>query len=169
VFDWRITGGSSRSVASKARVWPAIALKAVFALETALESCSPRPAIAVVSRAELTMKRESRLWSAFSSWADRDVVVGDAGERGGADHRGRPFVQLLFDFDVDFGQVVFGEADALHRAGGRAADQHLVVGHELAGVLEDQRVLVAAAAAEEDDREDDQGCGQRDDRGDARG
>jgi hypothetical protein len=38
-------------------------------LETALESCSPRPATAVVSLAELTMKRESRFWSALSSRA----------------------------------------------------------------------------------------------------
>jgi hypothetical protein len=60
VFDWRRTGGSSRRVWSKASVWPAIELKAVLALEIALESCSPRPATAVVSRAELTTKRESR-------------------------------------------------------------------------------------------------------------
>ena len=84
-------------------------------------------------------------------------MVGDAGERGGADHRGRALVQLLFDVDVDFGEVVVGEVDAFDRADRRAADQHLVVGHELAGVLEDERVLVAAAAAEEDDREDDHG------------
>ena len=38
-------------------------------MEIALESCSPRPATAVVSRAELTTKRESRRWSAFSSRA----------------------------------------------------------------------------------------------------
>ena len=87
--------------------------------------------------------------------ADRDVVVGDAGERGGADHRGRALVQLLFDADFDLGQVVVGEADAFDRADRLAADQHLVVGHELGGVLEDQLVLVAATAAEEDDGERD--------------
>ena len=82
-------------------------------------------------------------------------MVGDAGERGGADHRGRALVQLLFDADVDLGQVVVGELDAFDRADRRAADQHLVVGHELGGVLEDEGVLVAAAAAEEDDGEGD--------------
>jgi hypothetical protein len=44
VFDWRSTGGSSRSVASKFSFWPAIASKAVVALVTALESCSPSAA-----------------------------------------------------------------------------------------------------------------------------
>ena len=48
----------------------------------------------------------------FGPGADREVVVGDAGERGRADHRRRPFVQLLFDFDVDFGQVVRAQVDA---------------------------------------------------------
>ena len=87
--------------------------------------------------------------------ADRDVVVGDAGERGRANHRGRALVQLLVDADFDLGQVVVGEADAFDRADRLAADQHLVVGHELGGVLEDELVLVAAAAAEEDDGEGD--------------
>ena len=87
--------------------------------------------------------------------ADRDVVVGDARERGGADHRRRALVQLLFDFDLDLGQVVVGELDAFDRADRRAADQDLVVRHELAGVLENERVLVAAVAAEEDEGEDD--------------
>ncbi len=92
---------------------------------------------------------------AVRAGADRDVVVGDAGERGGADHRGRPLVQFLADFDVDFGEVFVAEVDAFDRADRRAADQHLVVGHQLAGILEDERVLVAAAAAEEDDPEGD--------------
>ena len=39
VFDWRRTGGSRRSVWSRATFWLAIALKAVLALEIALESC----------------------------------------------------------------------------------------------------------------------------------
>ena len=69
VFDCRRTGGSRRSVWSKATFWLAIAPKAVLALEIALESCSPRPAIAVVSFAELTTKRSSRCWSALSSRA----------------------------------------------------------------------------------------------------
>ena len=87
--------------------------------------------------------------------ADRDVVVGDAGEGGRADHRGRAFVQLLFGGDLDFGEVVVGEADAFDRADRLAADQDLVVGDELARVLEEQRVLVFAAAAEEDHAEGD--------------
>ena len=94
-------------------------------------------------------------------------MVGDAGERGGADHRGRAFVQLLADFDVDFGQVFVAEVDAFDRADRRAADQDLVVGHQLAGVLEDERVLVAAAAAEEDDREDDHDDREGRDHGDS--
>ena len=54
-----------------------------------------------------------------------------------------------------FGQVVVGQLDAFDRADRLAADQDLVVGHELAGVLEEEVVLVAAAAAEEDDGERD--------------
>ena len=77
-------------------------------------------------------------------------------------------MQLLVDFDVDFGQVVVAELDAFDRADRRAADQHLVVGHELGGVLEDERVLVAAAAAEEDDREHDHRHRQGRDHGDSR-
>ena len=69
---------------------------------------------------------------------------------------------------VDLGEVVVGELDAFDRADRLAADQHLVVGHELAGVLEEQVVLVAAAAAEEDDAERDhdhrQGRDHRDSR-----
>ena len=55
-------------------------------------------------------------------------MVGDARERGGADDRGRALVQLLFDRDLDFGEVVVGQLDALDRADGLAADQDLVVG-----------------------------------------
>ncbi len=232
VLLWRMNGGSRRSVWSSASFWPAIAPKAVLALEIALESSLPRWATAVESLLELTTKRSSRPWSAFSSrvegggpvqrraevleglvgvlaavrelfgvaadelaqgaahrrregveelvevdlgrgraeaegrafverraavrpGADRDVVVGDAGERGGADHRGGALVQFLFDADFDLGQVFVGEADAFDRADRLAADQHLVAGHELGGVLEDELVLVAATAAEEDDAEGD--------------
>ncbi len=243
----RITGGSRRRVWSRATFSEAIASKAVLALEIALESYSPRSATVVESLLELTMKRDSSRWSAFSSpakapvrfsagpkyligfvgglglagverrvaldevgealphrrregveelvdvdrgrgrgeaelgavverrvavrpGADRDVVVGDAGERGGADHRGRALVQLLFDLDVDLGEVVVGELDAFDRADRGAADQDLVVGHELAGVLEDERVLVAAVAAEEDEGEHDhRDCEGRDDGDPARG
>ena len=107
--------------------------------------------IGVVVEARPSSAPSSSAGLLFGPGADGDVVVGDAGEGGGADRRGGAFVQLLVDGDVDLGEVVVGEADAFHRAGRRAADQDLVVGHQLAGVLEDERVLVAAAAAEEDD------------------
>ncbi len=64
-------------------------------------------------------------------------------------------MQLLFDAYLDLGQIVIGEVDALDRAHRLAADQYLVIGHELGCVLEDQLVLVAAVAAEEDDGEGD--------------
>ena len=73
-------------------------------------------------------------------------------------------MQFLFDRDLDFGEVVVGELDAFDRADRLAADQDLVVGHELAGVLEEQVVLVAAAAAEEDHAERDHDHRQADDR-----
>jgi hypothetical protein len=38
VFDWRRTGGSSRSAWSRATFWLLIDLNAVVALETALDS-----------------------------------------------------------------------------------------------------------------------------------
>ena len=69
----------------------------------------------------------------------------------------RALVQLLADADDDLGQVVVGQLDAFDRADRLAADQHLVVGDELAGVLEEEVVLVFAAAAEEDDGERDHG------------
>jgi hypothetical protein len=89
--------------------------------------------------------------------ADRDVVVGDAGERGRPDRRRRPLVQFLADADDDLGQVVVGQLDAFDRADRLAADQHLVVGNELARVLEEQVVLVFAAAAEDDHGEGNHG------------
>ncbi len=82
-------------------------------------------------------------------------MVGDAGERGGADDRGRALVQLLVDADFDLGQVVVGQVDAFDRADRLATDQHLVVGHELGGILEDELVLVPATAAKQDDSEGD--------------
>ena len=87
-------------------------------------------------------------------------MVGDAGERGGTDRRRGALVQFLFDADNDLGQVVVGQLDAFHRANRLAADQDLVVGHELAGVLEEQVVLVFAAAVEDhvaegEDRDDE--------------
>jgi hypothetical protein len=77
-------------------------------------------------------------------------------------------VQLLAHFDVDFGEVVVAEVDAFDRSGRRAADQHLVVRDQLAGVLEDEGVLVPAAAAEVDDCECDHGHREGRDDGDSR-
>ena len=64
---WRITGGRRRRVWPRAMFSEAIASKAVLALEIALESSSPRWAIAVESLLELTMNARSSRWSAFSS------------------------------------------------------------------------------------------------------
>ena len=62
-------------------------------------------------------------------------------------------MQLLFDFEILTSARLFvGQLDAFDRADRLAADQDLVVGDQLARVLEEQRVLVPAAAAEEDDR-----------------
>ncbi len=106
---------------------------------------------------------------AVRAGADRDVVVGDAGERGGADRRRGALVQLLFDADLDLGEVVVGQLDAFDRADRLAADQHLVVGHELARVLEEEVVLVFAAAAEDHDRERDHHHRERRDHRDSGG
>ena len=67
-------------------------------------------------------------------------------------------MQLLVDADLDLGEVVVGELDALHRADRAAADQDLVVGDELARVLEDEFVRVPVAIEEEDvdEREGDE-------------
>ena len=74
-------------------------------------------------------------------------------------------MQFLVDADFDLGEVVVGEADFFDRADRVAADQHLVAIDELAGVLEDELVLVAAVATEEDRREQyDHDCQRRDDR-----
>ncbi len=106
---------------------------------------------------------------AVGAGADRDVVVGDAGERGRTDDRRGALVQLLFDADHDLGEVVVGQLDALDRADRLAADQDLVVGNELAGVLEEEVVAVLAVAAEDDDAERDHRNRQHRDRRDSRG
>ena len=64
-------------------------------------------------------------------------------------------MQFLFHGDLHFGEVVVGQIDAFDRAGGLAANQHLVVGDELAGVLEKQVVLVAPVTPEENHPEGD--------------
>jgi hypothetical protein len=70
-------------------------------------------------------------------------------------------VQLLFDRDVDLGEVLLAQLDAFDRPGRRAADQDLVVRDELARVLEDEGVLVAAVAAEVDEGEHEHRCRER--------
>ena len=45
---------------------------------------------------------------------------------------------------------IIAAGHVIARADGRAADQDLVVGHELAGVLEEQRVLVPRAAQQQE-------------------
>ena len=80
---------------------------------------------------------------------ERDVAVGDARQRGQPDHRLRALAQRrvgLLDLDLDRGLVVVGQLDRAHGADPPAADLHVVVLDELAGGLEEQRVLVAAAA-----------------------
>jgi hypothetical protein len=67
VLAWRITGGRRRRDWSRATFWVAIELKAVLALEIALESSAPRPATVVASLLELMTKRSKRFWSALSS------------------------------------------------------------------------------------------------------
>ncbi len=69
----------------------------------------------------------------------------------------------LLDADLDGGEVVVGQLDRADRADAPAGDLDVVAAHELARVLEQQRVLGPAAAAEqqevarEDDGEDERG------------
>jgi hypothetical protein len=91
----------------------------------------------------------------------RDVAVGDARQRGEADRRLGAGVQRrvgLLDADRDAGEVVVGQLDLADRADPPAPDLDVVVAHQLAGVLEDQLVLVPAVAAQEQpgDQDDDQ-------------
>jgi hypothetical protein len=89
---------------------------------------------------------------ALGCGGERDVAVGDARQRRQADRRVGARAQRrvgLLHADLDRRQVVGRQLDALDRADAPAADLHVVVGHELAGVLEQQRVLGAAAAAEQ--------------------
>ena len=59
-----------------------------------------------------------------------------------------------------------GQAEAVHRSSGRAADLDLVAGHELPGVLEVTLDVVAPAAPEQQDRHNDDRCNDRADRRD---
>ena len=93
----------------------------------------------------------------------RDVAVGDAAQRREPDDRLRALPQRrvgLLDDDLDRRLVVVGQLDLAHRADAAAADLHVVVDDELAGALEQQRVLGAAGAAEQQ-QPDDQAYGQR--------
>ena len=95
--------------------------------------------------------------------AERDVAVRDARQRGQPDRRLRALAQRrdgLLDADLDRRLVVVGEVDRPHRAHAPPADLDVVVRHQLAGRLEQQRVLLPLRAAEEEQprREgDDQG------------
>ncbi len=60
----------------------------------------------------------------FGPGRERDVAVGDAGERGRADHRGRALAQRLVHRHLDRGLVVVGQVDRVdrcRRAGPRSA------------------------------------------------
>ena len=82
-----------------------------------------------------------------------DVAVRDARQRGQADRRLRPLAQRrerLLDLHRDGRLVVVGQLDVGDRAHAAAADLDVVVAHELARVLEHERVLVTRAATEEE-------------------
>ena len=81
-----------------------------------------------------------------------DVAVGDARQRRQPDRRLGALAQRregLLDLHGHRGLVVVGELDVGDRAHAAAADLDVVVAHELARVLEHERVLVTGAAAEE--------------------
>ncbi len=102
----------------------------------------------------------------------RDVAVGDAGERGLADQRGRSLAQRLVHRHLHRRLVVVGQVDRVDRAHPLARGQHLVAGDELAAGLEQECVAVAAVAAEQqhdDDRDRDQNRGHGSDPGRRRG
>jgi hypothetical protein len=91
----------------------------------------------------------------------------DARQRGQADGRLGALVQRrirLLDGDRDRRLVVRRELDGLDRADPPAADLDVVVLHELARVLEQQRVLVAARPAEDQqvrrEHHDEQECAE---------
>ena len=104
-----------------------------------------------------------QLLGAVGRGRERDVAVRDARQRRQPDRRLRPLAQRrvrLLDPDLDRGLVVVGQLDRADRAHAPAADLHVVVGHELPGVLEQQRVLGPAPAPEQQ-----QPRGERDDQG----
>ncbi len=93
-----------------------------------------------------------------SAGRQRDVAVGDAGQRRQPDHGARALAQRrvgLLHGDLDRRLVVVGQLDALDRADAAPADLHVVVDDELAGVLEQERVLRAGVAAEQEQPQDE--------------
>ena len=91
---------------------------------------------------------------------ERDVAVGDARQRGQADHGLGALAQRrvrLLDLDADARAVVVGERDRADRADAAAADLHVVVLDELARVLEHEVVLVRRAPAQEQHGDEDDG------------
>ncbi len=94
-----------------------------------------------------------------------DLAVGDAREGVGANGGGGPPLEggeLVLDRERDQGLAVLPQLDRLHRAGRDAADDHLVAGHELRGVLElaGDLIRLVTAAEKQDDR--DHGRDERD-------
>ena len=92
----------------------------------------------------------------------RHVAVGDTRQRRRADRRDGALVQrreIVVDRHLHDGLRAVVELDALDRPDGPAADAHLVALHELAGVVERRRDLVAAAAAEHHQRHEQNGAG----------
>jgi hypothetical protein len=90
---------------------------------------------------------------------DRDVAVGDPGERGRADDRGAALVERAVDRDVDLRLPVVGQLDVVDAADRGASDQNLVALDQLSARFKDQAVVVGVAAAREeqdDDRDRDQ-------------
>ena len=93
----------------------------------------------------------------FGAGRERDVAVGDARQRGEPDDRGGALAQRrvgLLDLHADARAVVVGQRDLAHRADAAAADLHVVVLDELAGVLEHEVVPVDVAAAEQQHRDE---------------
>jgi hypothetical protein len=127
-----------------------------MAPKTTPESCTSR--VTALRCESSCASTPSTSCAAVRARRQREVAVGDAGQRRGADRRGRALVERIevavVDLEPHLGRVRIAERDVVDGADLASRDLHEVAGDELAGVGQADRDVVVTARAQQDEGDD---------------